>query len=144
MQNFLLPVNRDEYYALVQLLQHATNKRMGEKITGLPYTNFQKLAVRLKNAYDTPEYQEKSQPYFQCTQYQAHNANSNRYPSLVDNYGEVVYILPFFVDNIQQLVALRGDNADLNEFLYSELSSSESVMVLDGQIFVGADIHDHL
>lgn len=58
--------------------------------------------------------------------------------------GDVVYILPFFASSIPALVGFSHTNEDLREFLHCELGSGQGVFTLSGQIFWGADIHDHL
>lgn len=80
--------------------------------------------------------------YFWNNCHQSHNASTNRYPSFADNGGDVVYILPFFAASIPDLVKIEDD--DLQNFLYSELNGMDGVMTLDGCIFCGVDIQDHL
>lgn len=82
--------------------------------------------------------------YFGNNTHQASSASTNRYPSFWDNDGDVVYILPFFASSIPALVGFSHTNEDLREFLHCELGSGQGVFTLSGQIFWGADIHDHL
>lgn len=82
--------------------------------------------------------------YFRYNTHQSHEAETNRYPSFTDNGGDVVYIVPFFIPEIADITEIWKNDAEFEAFLYSELGSGQGIMTLDGCIYCGADIHDHL
>lgn len=64
------------------------------------------------------------------------------YISYKDEDGDIVFKIPFEAENIEQLVTI--DDEELQEFLYSDLASSQGIETKDGNVFWGSDIQDAL
>ena len=64
------------------------------------------------------------------------------YDSYLDGDGDVVYKIPYLFIDIDELVNIEDDI--LQDFLWVELEPNELVESLEGNKFVGSDIHDFL
>lgn len=46
-----ISVNRDEHYAIYQVLKYAVNKRLSAKITGIDIESLDELLKKIRNSY---------------------------------------------------------------------------------------------
>jgi len=62
-----------------------------------------------------------------------------------DNYGDTVYVIDFDFRYIEDLIELSLRDAELEEFLYSDMGSGDTIQSSNGVWgYVGADIQDSL
>ena len=62
-----------------------------------------------------------------------------------DNYGDTVYVIDFDFRYIDDLIELSLRDAELEEFLYSDVGSGDTVQSSNGGWgYIGADIQDYL
>jgi hypothetical protein len=82
--------------------------------------------------------------YFTHGGVHAKGAESKLYPSLLDNDGDVVYIMPMLAESINDIVSLAENDKDLMSFLRLEMCHGNGLMFLNGRIFWATDIIDQL